>query len=50
VNKDNIRPQLVYELVLYNGDYYYLVSGLAFKYFEDNLDLFKSVARTFKLK
>jgi len=50
VNKDNNRPQLVYELVLYNGDYYYLVSGLAFKYFEDNLDLFKSVARTFKLK
>jgi len=50
VNKDNNRPQLVYHAILFKGDYYYAISGLSFKYFEENLALFKKVARTFTLK
>lgn len=50
VNKDNNRPQLVYHVILFKGDYYYAITGMCFKYFEENLEMFKKIARTFQLK
>ncbi len=45
------KPQLVYEVMLFNdqGDYF-LILGNAKENFEDNLENFRKIAKTFKRK
>ena len=48
---DQDRPELVYQVMLFNGsDDYYIIVGQAKENYEQNLKTFKSIAQTFKRK
>ena len=49
-NKDLYKMELIYQMVLFSGQDYYVISGITFGDFENNLMMFKKVANTFKPK
>ncbi len=50
VNPDNNNAQFVYHAILFKDEYYYVISGVSLKYFEENLEKFQKILQTFKLK
>ena len=50
INQESNKAELIYQVVLFNGDYYYAIAGMTFKKFEENLEIFQKAAKTFKLK
>ncbi|PLX06250.1 MAG: hypothetical protein C0596_17400 [Marinilabiliales bacterium] len=48
VNKELYKTELVYQVVLYKGIDYYVITGITYGDFENNLGIFKKVAKTFK--
>jgi hypothetical protein len=50
LNKTNGNKQLIYEVMLFTDKDYCLIVGTAENSFEENLELFKKVAKTFKRK
>lgn len=49
-NKDLYKSELIYQVILFNGQDYYVLVGITYGDFEKNLNLFKKVAKTFKQK
>jgi hypothetical protein len=50
LNKQNGAKELVYQVMLYTDNGYYVIVGTTGNDFEANLDLFKKVAKTLKRK
>ncbi|MBI3219943.1 MAG: hypothetical protein HYZ44_10555 [Bacteroidetes bacterium] len=50
LDKPNGTTELVYQVMLYTDNGYYIIVGTTTDNFEQNLELFKKVARTFKRK
>ncbi len=48
VNKELYKNELIYQVLLFNGRNYYVITGITYGDFENNLLLFKKVAKTFK--
>lgn len=48
-NKELYKHELIYQSILYNGLDYYVITGITYGKFEENLELFKKVAKTFKI-
>lgn len=49
-NKELYKMELIYQMVLFNGQDYYVLVGITYGDFEENLSMFKKVAKTFKPK
>jgi hypothetical protein len=47
-NKELYKQELIYQTVLYDNLNYYVITGITYGKFEENLAMFKKVARTFK--
>ena len=47
-NKELYKMELIYQVVLYGANDYYVITGITYGKFEENLTLFKKVAKTFK--
>ncbi|MDD2386801.1 MAG: hypothetical protein PHP52_08460 [Bacteroidales bacterium] len=47
-NKELYKMELIYQVVLFNGQDYYVLVGITYGDFEENLRMFKKVAKTFK--
>ncbi|MDD3859123.1 MAG: hypothetical protein PHW83_02910 [Bacteroidales bacterium] len=47
-NKDLYKMELIYQVVLFNNLDYYVITGITYGKFEENLTLFKKIAKTFK--
>lgn len=50
INKIHGKKELIYQTILFDGDMSYSIVGIALEDFDENLKLFKSVAKTFKRK
>lgn len=48
VNKEMYKLELIYQVVLFKDQDYYVISGITYGDFENNLSMFKKVAATFK--
>lgn len=44
------EPEMVYQIMLFSDNLYYLIVGIAKDNFEENLEVFKTVSKTFKRK
>lgn len=49
-NQIHGKSELIYQTILFNGDMSYSIVGIAVDDFDENLKLFKSITRTFKLR
>ncbi|MDD2635673.1 MAG: hypothetical protein PHW82_09270 [Bacteroidales bacterium] len=49
-NKELYKMELIYQMVLFNGQDYYILVGITYGNFEENLVMFKKLARTFEPK
>jgi hypothetical protein len=49
-NKKNKKPELVFQIMLFTDNMYYLMIGTANENFEENLKIFRSLSKTFKRK
>jgi len=47
-NKELFKQELIYQAVLFNGLDYYVITGITYGKFEENLVVFKKVVKTFK--
>ncbi|MDD4150100.1 MAG: hypothetical protein PHE33_08730 [Bacteroidales bacterium] len=47
-NKDLFKMELIYQVILFREQNYYVLVGLTYGNFEENLRMFKKVAKTFK--
>ncbi len=47
VNKELYKLELIYQVVLFQGQDYYVISGITYGDFENNLTMFKKVTATF---
>ena len=47
-NKDLFKMELIYQVVLFREQNFYVLVGLTYGNFEENLKMFKRVAKTFK--
>lgn len=47
-NKDLFKMELIYQTVLFDNLDYYVITGITYGKFEENLTLFKKVTKTFK--
>lgn len=45
-NKEVMRPELIYQAVVFDREYYYVITGIANAEFANNLKMFRKVART----
>ncbi len=48
VNKEMYKMELIYQVVLFYNQDYYVISGITYGNFENNLKMFKQVAQTFE--
>ncbi len=44
------EPEMVYQIMLFSDNLYYLIVGIAKDNFEENLEIFRTVSKTFKRK
>ncbi len=50
INKNTNEPEMVYQVILFSDNLYYLITGITNKDYERNIKLFKNVSKTFKRK
>lgn len=48
VNKELYKNELIYQVIIFNNNDYYVITGITYGKFEESLSLFKQVAKTFK--
>lgn len=50
VDKDTNEPEMVYQVILFSDNLYYIITGVANDNYENNIKLFKQVSKTFQRK
>jgi hypothetical protein len=50
INSETNKAELIYQMVLFKGDYYYTIAGMTYQKFEENLTMFQKTANTFTIK
>lgn len=50
INKENGKPEMIYQAIFFKEKDYYVFTGLTFGNFDDNLEMFRKVAKTIKPK
>ena len=47
-NKELYKQEMIYQAILFNNLDYYVITGITYGKFEENLSMFKKVMKTFK--
>lgn len=45
-NREALKPELIYQVVVFDKDFYYVITGISNDRFSENLRMFRKVART----
>lgn len=50
INKLHGKTEMIYQIILFDGEMSYSIVGIAIEDFDENLKLFQSISKTFKLR